>query len=79
MSLPYDVQAPPLMVCGHYANATSEGKAACVIHGTTEQDPVQPPPLTEWYCGSCKRTSPAPVAFPDRKSGTHYCGCRGWD
>lgn len=83
MSLPYDPKAPPLMVCGHYANATGhtiDGPVpACAIHGETRIDTNPDHGNTEWYCPSCKRTSDKPDAFADLSTGTHYDGCRGWN
>lgn len=79
MSLPYDVHDPPLMVCGHYANATMGALPACAIHTTTEVNPNPPAKPTGWYCCDCKRTSEKPVAFANAADGTHYDGCRGWN
>lgn len=78
MTLPYDVNDPPLMTCGHYANATSEGEAACAIHDVTTIDTAPQPERTDWTCGSCHKVSTKMVAFGDAKTGFHYDGCRGW-
>lgn len=75
-----DKRGNPLLVCGHYANSTTgDGTPACAVHDITMLATFDPPARTGWYCGSCKQTSPEPVAFADVLRGTHYDGCRGWN
>jgi hypothetical protein len=84
-------EAPPMMQCGHAANATQDGRPVCVIcvgivDGADRVDP-DPPPLggRTMVCGSCRaeRPSDRSAAFfqarPDREKDSFYDGCRGWD
>ena len=76
----FDPKNPPVMTCGHYANATTpEGFPACAICSTITVDETPQPERSEWTCGSCKRVSTKMVAFGDAKTGFHYDGCRGWN
>jgi hypothetical protein len=83
---------PPLMKCGHAANATDEeGRQVCVIciginPGADEID--ENPPILEGRmakCTYCKSTMPSSTELPfftylgDKEKDDYYCGCRGWD
>lgn len=83
---------PPLMLCGHTANATTgTGQPACAIcAGLTEDatrvDPDQPELAGRHArCPDCKTVVPSGLnlAFfqhrPDSEFDSHYDGCRGWD
>lgn len=87
---PARTDEPPLMGCGHAANATVQGQPCCVIcigivAGATE--PVEKPDLTGRVarCSSCQNTADSKwtLAFfrhePQREHDSFYCGCRGWD
>ena len=84
-------ETPPLMMCGHTANATSGGKPCCAIcigidAGATEVN-ESPPDLTgrKSTCTTCGRQvdSSLRLAFfayqPNSETDSHYDGCRGWD
>lgn len=78
-----------MMKCGHSANATKNGKPACVIcmgKPEAEQEAVAPD-LTGRVakCGYCsnKQESRIGMAFfeyrPEEETDRFYCGCGGWD
>jgi hypothetical protein len=80
---------PPMMKCGHAANATMDGKPACAIcAGLTPLATVvdDAPPSLEGriarctYCGKEQPSSPDLWFFsanPDREHDYYYCGCWG--
>jgi hypothetical protein len=85
-------EAPPMMKCGHAANATNgDGNPSCVIcvgiHPGAETIDESPPDLTGRkskcaYCSEIQDSDPSLAFFehrPDRDYDLHYDGCRGWD
>jgi hypothetical protein len=82
---------PPLMRCGHTANATNNNNPVCVIcFGITPDAEIiseETIDLTGRFskCGSCGKQFPSSekLAFfeykPDEITDSHYCGCFGWD
>ena len=81
---------PPMMGCGHAANATMGGEPVCVIcYGITEgaDRVVSAPDLTGrkstcTYCGGEVESSIGLPFFewrPNCETDKHYDGCRGWD
>ncbi len=85
---------PPLMKCGHTANAhTQSGKPCCVIcWGLSENREAlevyeEPPELggREAECADCGKKKPSALKLPffkhdpKRPTDSFYCGCRGWD
>lgn len=84
---------PPMMKCGHAANAIDGANRPCcaicaMVHGDAARTvDTSPPDLTGRaatcaYCGS-RTPSSARLAFfkhtPSRPMDDYYCGCRGWD
>jgi len=80
---------PPLMECGHTANAHDGDKVVCAI---CCPDPrswqiAESPDLSGRVarCSQCGRrtTSSMRLPFfeyqPDQSEDSYYCGCRGWD
>lgn len=89
----YDNMHPPMMKCGHAANAKDQhGNWSCVIcigikPGASEIDP-NPPSFQGRFAhcayGKHARVPSSPdLAFfeshPDKPEDEYYCGCRGWD
>lgn len=77
----------PMMICGHAANATSNGMDACAICGTTTVATEEPSLVGRKARCSCGRTASSEnremLAFfsysPDRECDSYYCGHSGWD
>lgn len=83
---------PPLMKCGHAANATDEqGHPCCaicwgIVEGADEIAET-PPDLEgrEAECLYCHRRVPSSLnlAFfeyrPEKATDAYYCGCMGWN
>lgn len=94
MSEILDPKNPPMMACGHSANATctigSVGEESaipsCVICSCTLVA-VEPPSLEgrRAICIYCKRTTPSLLNLayfahtPAAEFDQFYDGCRGWD
>ena len=82
---------PPLMKCGHAANATMEGGPVCVIcYGISPgADVADESPLdltgrkaTCPYCSAVVDSSRSLAFFehrPNAETDSFYSGCRGWD
>lgn len=91
MTTSFDHLHPPLMECGHTANA--EGKIpggtfqpSCVICGCFTIADEQPDFTgRKAVCSYCKveHDSSERLAFfrhqPEQDTDSFYCGCRGWD
>ena len=78
---------PKLMTCGHAANATCEGKPACVICNCTEVSKEKPSLKgRNAKCGYCQKTVDSNWNLPffelsknHNRNDRYYCGCRGWN
>jgi hypothetical protein len=80
-----------MMKCGHAANATIDGKRACVlcvnIRAGWDEVSVEEPDLSgrAARCSYCKHSTVSSVSLPffehkpKHKYDAYYCGCRGWD
>ena len=80
----------PMMVCGHAANATTEGKPCCAIciglrpgSTTIAKEAISLKDRTATCGGHNPKPSNTNLAFffhrPDKETDEYYCGCHGWD
>ena len=88
----YDVHNPPMMACGHAANAlTTDGHPSCAIcvgihlGATVVADEKPSLEGRTASCSYCRDTVPSKWGLPffsyraDSSTDLFYCGCRGWD
>jgi len=83
---------PPIMECGHAANAIDgQGEPVCVICALIRDgwnrvaDPQPDLSGRQARCAMCGKVAPSDsgLAFfeyrPDEELDLYYCGCGGWD